>query len=156
MSAAIISVSPAEYFRQRVAKVVKQQQAEIDYEVEFYIVNMMCDFIQPVAANSFDQPLALNLLEAMEATGSDQQAKYKALGDNSVYVAGFFQESLARRCTSVDYHAKMGSVAYHALSSLVCGREKSLYEKLAASVATMIDIMAEVGMAAGMHHSTDI
>ena len=157
MNAAIISVSPAEYFRQRVASVMKQQQAEIDHEVEFYIVNMMCDFIQPQkVASSFDQPLALNLLAAMEATGSEQQLKFKALGDVSVYVAGFFQESLVRRCTSIDYHAKIGAVAYRALAALVCGRERSLYEKVAASVTQMIDIMAEVGAAEGMHHSSDI
>ena len=157
MNAGIISVSPAEYFRQRVASVTEQQQATIDHEVEFYIVNMMCDFIQPhKASSSFDQPLALNLVEALEATGSEQQLKFKALGDISVYVAGFFQESLTRRCTSIDYHIKIGSVAYRMLSSLVGERERQLYEKLGASVATMIDIMAEVGVAEGMHCSMDI
>ena len=148
----ILDETPAEFFHGKVTHAIAKQKARLSRDVEFYLVSLLCDFIQPQKIhadlenlNLLDRPLALLLLEAIEMTGSSQLLKFKVLGDISIYIAGFFQESLNRKVVDVDYHSRIGAVAYRSVASLVGSRERDTYEKLADNVAIIIEVMAEVG-----------
>ena len=52
----------------------------------------------------------------------------KKIGDMSLYISGFFRESLKRRLISLDYYMQMGKNAYENLAGL---RDKDLFEELA-------------------------
>lgn len=58
-----------------------------------------------LTALSSDLPLKLELL--------------KKLGDRSLYLCGFFSDSLQRKLVDVDYYIEMGSTAFDALSKVV-------------------------------------
>lgn len=52
----------------------------------------------------------------------------KKIGDMSLYISGFFRESLKRRVVSLDYYIQMGKNAYE---NLACLRDRDLFEELA-------------------------
>ncbi len=52
----------------------------------------------------------------------------KKIGDMSLYISGFFRESLKRRLVSLDYYIQMGKNAYE---NLACFRDRDLFEELA-------------------------
>jgi len=59
-----------------------------------------------------DAPLALKYKDALEAPPSERRVRLREIGDTSLYVAGFFSESLDRRLVGVDYYRGMGARAY--------------------------------------------
>ena len=61
-----------------------------------------------------DEPLALKLAQALERSGSQQRATLKQVGDLSLFLSGFFADSLQRKLVDVDYYVSIGGYAYHA------------------------------------------
>ena len=60
----------------------------------------------------------------------------KKLGDRSLYISGFFADSLQRKVVDVDYYAEMGGVAYGALAD-------SAVEEVSSSGAVMRSTLPE-------------
>lgn len=58
----------------------------------------------------------------------NKQRQLKKIGDTSLYISGFFRESLRRKMISVDYYIQMGQSAYESLSDL---QDKELFTELA-------------------------
>ena len=58
----------------------------------------------------------MRLAQALESGGMRQRASLKQIGDLSLFISGFFSESLNRKLVDVDYYASIGGCAYHALS----------------------------------------
>lgn len=76
----------------------------------------------PVPATLFDM-----YREALEADGGVAASRFKALGDQALFILGVFPESLKRRGVSAAYYSDMGSGAYSQAASLV-GRGGVLVE----------------------------
>src|SRR5256885_6291135 len=61
--------------------------------------------------------LVVMLSEALEARSEgDRNRGLQRLGDVSLFVAGFFAQSFARKLIDIDYHIAMGGRAYAALA----------------------------------------
>ena len=73
--------------------------------------------------------------EAYEAQPPIRTKLFRRIGDVSLYVGGFFQQSLSRKVVDVDYYIEVGGRAY----GLVAGAEepahRSIYEELALKCA---------------------
>ena len=67
-------------------------------------------------------------------------------GDTSLYVAGFFAESLTRSLVDVDYYVGLGQTAYAQLARSLGGRKSigEVYEELAAKFPQFVDVLAQV------------
>ena len=67
------------------------------------------------------------------------------MGDVSLYLAGYFQESFNRKLVDVDYYIDMGGSAYRqvAIRSGAAILQK-LYCELAERFAVFVDVLAEV------------
>ncbi len=90
-------VNPTEFFREKVNTASDHLQVKLDADIEFYLVNLLCHFIQPERLfnhqdDSFNQPMVMMLQRAYEAESLEQKlAILKQIGDTSLYVAGYFQ-----------------------------------------------------------------
>ncbi len=63
------------------------------------------------------RPLAHMLADALEApSASARQRGLQRLGDVSLFIAGFFARSFARKLIDIDYHIAMGGNAYSSLA----------------------------------------
>jgi hypothetical protein len=90
-----------------------------------------------------DEPLGIKLAEA----GSDPGQRVKTLkevGDTSLYVAGFFAESLGRKLVDVDYYVGLGSSAYHELASRLGGSITDVYRDLAERFPAFVEVLGEI------------
>ena len=99
------------------------------------------------------KPLVQMMSEALEA-GSPQERELglQRLGDVSLFIAGFFAHSFARKLIDVDYHVAMGGCAYGTLANGLCrGRKPVLgrvFAELAAKFLPLVDALGEISDAA--------
>src|SRR6188474_2395605 len=110
--------SAIEYFKQLVDDAIAHQGLAANELTAFYVVHLLASFLQRPAADASDDtaPLAVRLGRALERGGFEQRANLKQIGDQSLFVSGFFSDSLNRKLVDVDYYASIGGHAYHALS----------------------------------------
>ena len=132
------------YFYELISAALFHQNVKAKPETEFYLVNLMNGFI---AADKLRQePLALMVKEALEHPEiSAQRSLLREIGDVSLYVAGFFQDSLARKLVDVDYYIDMGGTAYQQVAVRADETlQRTVYEELAAKFGSFVDVIAEV------------
>jgi hypothetical protein len=92
-----------------------------------------------------DEPLGLRLAQSGEELG--QRVKtLKQVGDQSLYVAGFFAESLNRSLVDVDYYVGIGQNAYAQLARQLGGQKTitEVYAELAEKFPRFVDVLATV------------
>ena len=163
-----LTVKPAEFFREKVSVAANQLNLRIDEHLEFYVVNLLCEFIDPSKLSLeheqlqiLETPLAIFLQKALEAPPERQVKIFKRLADSSLYMAGYFQEYFNRKAVHIDYYISLGSAAYNALARLTAGENRGtkpqhLYEQLAQHFPELVDIVAEVSEIPGQKAPTDI
>jgi hypothetical protein len=107
--------TPIEYFKELVEASMARQHVQAADLTEYYLVNLLCQYVRPNRTDS-GEPLAIRLARALESGGSEQRARLRGVGDFSLFMSGFFSESLAMRSVDVDYYKSMGEYAYGSLS----------------------------------------
>jgi hypothetical protein len=146
----IASPALAEFFREEVSAAREHLGTHLSEMSEFYLVNLLCDFGRP---ENDTQPgreaLVLRLLRALESDPAQQAIELKQLGDVSLYVSGFFWESLDRSLVDIDYYISMGGEAYGRLSGMMEAHPHGqtfadLYDELAKQFAALVDLLNEV------------
>ena len=136
---------PDAYFHELVTEALGHQNVSTQPETEFYLVNLLNKFMKSDRLN-LEEPLALMLKQALEqSVPAMPGTMFQHIGDTSLYIAGFFQDSLNRKLVDVDYYIDMGGAAYRYASSRgVEEFKKLLYGELASRFGTFVDILAEV------------
>jgi len=78
----------------------------------------------------------------------DRVKLLKHLADSSLYIGGFFQESLGRSNVDVDYHVDMGGRAYGQLSGAALRGEhnkwRPVFEELSQKFERLIELLSEM------------
>src|SRR5687767_1552444 len=111
--------TPAEYFKDLVTSSLARQHVQAAEMTEYYLVNLLCRYIRLDSASGVadtGEPLAVRLTRALQSGGSEQRARLRSLGDFSLFMSGFFADSLRRRVVDVDYYVSMGEYAYGSLA----------------------------------------
>lgn len=155
MSDRIVSGKSAqEFFRELVSETLEQRQVRVREETEFYLVNLLSERLRRggspprATADEVDdaEPLAFILKRAMEARREERWRHLKRLGDTSLFVSGFFGDSLARSLVDVDYYIAMGERAYDTLSEEPRGPAGAheLFGELAERFPQFVDLFAEI------------
>ena len=156
-----------EFFKDELHGALEKQQVAVEGQTEHYVVNLLTLFSRSEAL--YDQtpegprlkPLALMLSDALEARSQgDRNRGLQRLGDVSLFIAGFFAQSFARKLVDVDYHIAMGGRAYATLAdTLSRGRSRVLghvFGELAEKFQPMVDALNEVSETAYTHSDKDI
>jgi len=168
-SQALIEVTNLrEFFHDSVQTALHEQHLSIDPHTEHYVVNVLTtfaradDFYEHTPEGRKLRPLAHMLSDALEACGPAQREQMlRRLGDVSLFVAGFFSRSFARRLVDVDYHIAMGGHAYGTLaaSAHVPVKAKALaaiFDELAHKFGRVVDVLNDVAEMAYTHTDKDI
>jgi hypothetical protein len=151
--------SPAEYFRSLVESALDHQQVKAGELTSYYLVNLLCGYIRFGHAGTpplDDEPLALRLGKALESAGEEQRARLRKLGDVSLFVSGFFSDSLRRKVVDVDYYVSMGEYAYASLSRLERDTFATTFGELADRFPSFVDVLSEVSERSGLTSNNDL
>jgi hypothetical protein len=154
-----------EFFHDSMQTALRKQGVAVDEHTEHYVVNVLTMFAR--SEELFEQtcegvrlkPLAHMLAEASEApTAQQRDGALRRLGDVSLFIAGFFAHSFARRLVDIDYHIAMGGRAYGALAENMRGSMRgrafvSVFHELAQKFQRLVDVLNDVADMA--HTPTD-
>jgi hypothetical protein len=149
---ALVMVSAQEYFRDLLGTAIGRQKLAVNEETEFYLVNLLSEFLDVDKLFSVrddgskdQQPLALMLAKALDGPREAQVPALRKLGDVSLYVSGFWSDSLSRSVVDIDYYIRMGGAAYGKVAELTPSRSaRPLYEELSAKFNAFVDVLGEV------------
>jgi hypothetical protein len=147
--------SATEYFKELVEGALTHQGVSAGELTAFYVVQLLAGFLQRPADDS-EQPLALRLAEALESGGMQQRASLKQIGDASLFISGFFSDSLNRKLVDVDYYVHIGGVAYNALSRQERDTFAPVFAELADKFVNFVDVLSEVSERSACSSNADM
>lgn len=111
------------YFREALEVAIRTSKIQMTESAQAYLVHLLNEFSRSeVAFAGTDYGEKFNMAQLLEralgAQDSEAQRIFRHLGDTSLYLLGFFQESTLQRIVSQSYYRDMGSQAYLHASSL--------------------------------------
>jgi hypothetical protein len=120
-----LCLSPEGFFEEQVREGLSQRKIKTYPVVEDYLVKLLHHYLD--TRNLFEpeynesgerqpQTLAELYLMAQNAEPIVRLEMLRKLGDRSLYISGFFGDSLSRKIVDVDYYAQMGGAAYASLA----------------------------------------
>ena len=136
--------SPVEYFKELVDGALAHQGLVANELTSYYVVQLLAGFLQQRGGDAHDEPLGVQLARALDSGGLEQRASLKQIGDESLFVSGFFSDSLKRKLVDVDYYASIGGVAYQALSRYETDAFSPVFAELAQKFIPFVDVLSEV------------
>jgi hypothetical protein len=157
-----------EFFRDAFHSASENQHLDINEQAEAYVVNLLTMFsraealYEQTAEGLRIRPLAHMLAEAVDApTPGARNRSLQRLGDVSLFIAGFFARSFARKLVDIDYHIAMGGNAYSSLADTMqrssSGRTVAMiYAELAQKFQRLVDALNEVSEMSYQHSDADI
>ena len=137
-----LAASVDEYFHEVVTDALQAVDLDASEPAGWYLVGLLGEF---TTARLTDEPLGIKLAKAAESPGQRVRT-LKEVGDTSLYVAGFFAESLTHSLIDVDYYVGLGQSAYTQLARSL-GSKKSIgevYQELAAKFPRFVDALVAV------------
>lgn len=145
-----------DYFRESMDAAIERQGVEVDPHASHYVVNLLTlfarseDFYEDHGDAYGLRPLALMMAEAVDAGTVEQRAfALQRIGDVSLFISGFFADSLSHKLVDLDYYICMGGNAYGSLSDEIRGTTRGrvladVYQELARKFQVVVDILNDV------------
>jgi hypothetical protein len=101
------------FFQDEVERAFRDEGLSPGVRVEHYVVQLLSGYaVQQIEST----PLALRMLAAAGAPQRERRRHLRRIGDTSLYVSGFWSDSLEGRVVDVDYYIEMGGSAYGELA----------------------------------------
>jgi len=101
------------FFHDEVDRAFRDQGLSPGTLVEHYVVQLLAAY---AAQGIEDGPLALKLAAAVDAAPRERRRSLREIGDTSLYLSGFWADSLADKLVDVDYYIQLGGSAYGELA----------------------------------------
>lgn len=150
-----LAASVDEFFHEVVTDALTAVDVSASEPASWYLVGLLGDFTR---TRPTDEPLGLKLAQASSEPG-ERVRTLKQVGDTSLYVAGYFAESLTRSLVDVEYYVGLGQTAYAQLASRLGGSITDVYAELAEGFPKFVDVLGEVRKRitlAELNNTTDI
>ena len=158
MSEVVRRESAVEYFKELVDAAILHQRLSATESASFYVVQLLAGFLRrPVEnADGSDSPLAIRLAQVLESGGVRQRNALREIGDVSLFVSGFFADSLNRKTVDVDYYVNIGGYAYNVLSRVESDTFSPLFAELADKFIGFVDVLSEVSERSACASNADL
>ena len=145
-----LAASVDEFFHEVVTEALTAVDLDASEPTGWYLVGLLGDFTR---TRPTDEPLCLKLAETQTDPG-ERVRTLKQVGDTSLYVAGYFAESLTRKLVDVDYYVGIGASAYSQLARHLGGSLTEVYEELARNFPAFVDVLAMVRKKIALNEAT--
>jgi hypothetical protein len=148
--------SATEYFKALVDRAMAHQGVVAGELTSYYVVRLLEGFLERRVEGHEEEPLALQLIRALESGGAQQREHLRQVGDLSLFVSGFFSDSLQRKLVDVDYYVNIGGVAYRALSQYEGDTLSPVFAELARNFVIFVDVLSEVSERSACTSNSDL
>jgi hypothetical protein len=122
---------------------IASQKLQADELTVFYIVQLLAGRLE--RSQDPDEALAIRYRRALNYGGMDRRKNLRRVGDESLFVSGFFSDSLKRRLVDLDYYVSIGSSAYETLCR--CETRDTfapVFFELADKFVGFVDVLSEI------------
>jgi hypothetical protein len=138
-----------EFFCEIVSNAVAEQGYDATFESRAYVTALLADYATPHGAREFlRQPMGTSLLLAMQSHSADRFNRLRAVGDEALFVSGFFADHLSQRGLELSYASDLGSVAYDAAGQLLrrihTGKAPDVFSELASKFGMFVELLQVV------------
>ena len=151
--------SPVEFFKEQVEAACDRQHLHPQPLTSYYVVTLLTEFMHlgkpGASAVGSTEPLAVTLLRAINSGGNSQRLGLKQVGDASLFISGFFSDSLRRSVVDVDYYVSLGGYAYR---SLVSSDDTlgPIFEELSDKFIAFVDVLSDVSARTSLTNDGDL
>lgn len=120
-----VFITPQEHFSEVVSEACVERQVKVHPQAQAYLVQILNHYMisknlhQPIQEDSLEKPpstFAEMYLTAMNAESPKNKELMRTVADRSLYLTGFFSESLQKKIVDFEYYTDIGSAAYYNLS----------------------------------------
>ncbi|MPY87870.1 MAG: hypothetical protein GEU99_08115 [Luteitalea sp.] len=151
-----------EYFKEMVEGALARQRVEPTQSTSptaFYVVRLLTVFARADVSTQAcwnPEPFAVRLGRALETAGRDQRAQLREIGDSSLFLVGFFGDSLHRKIVEPEYYMSLGEYAYGSLSQCEADILAPVFAELAQRFLTYVDVLHEVSQRTALSSDSDL
>ena len=149
------NASATEYFKELVESGMSHQGLAAREMTSFYFVRLLAGFVHLDPADADDEALGIRLARALQAGGAMQRDGLRRVGDLSLFISGFFSDSLTRSLVDVDYYIALGERAYGSLAR-TDDAFSDVFDELAEKFAGFVDILGEVSERTALTSNSDL
>jgi hypothetical protein len=126
----------------------------------WYLVNLLAGFVslapEPARESPVDQALGVRFMRAIEADLARQRTEFREIGDQALFVSGFFADNLGARAIDIDYYVSLGAWSYTWLSHHESAWVSPVYAELAERFAAFVDVLSEVSERSALASNADL
>lgn len=165
-TSSLFLVSSKDYFAEVVQSGLEKRNLRVYPAVQNYLVGLLEHYLD--ARNLFQEnitesgqkkpdTLAEMLLVAVNSEPREKTELLKKLGDRSLYISGFFGDSLKRKIVDVDYYAEMGGTAYAALADCVTeDTTAQVYRTFSRQFIDFVDVLTYISELSSIKTDQDL
>lgn len=153
------SESPVEYFKEQVEGAMQRHRLTTSEWTAYYVVNLLSGFVsieRQASDGGADEPLGVRLARAMQLQGAARREELRRVGDSSLFVAGFFGDSLNRRLVDIDYYISLGEHAFGRLSQYDADAFADVYAEIAEKFVPLVDVLTDISERAALTSNKDV
>lgn len=122
-----------------------------------YLVELLESFMFSGKVFEKGETLAELYLRAMSAPGPQRLQMLKKLGDGSLYISGFFGDSLTNKMVDIDYYVDMGGTAYGTLAvASGDGDLAVVYDEYARNFGAFVDVLTFISQESLIQSNGDL
>lgn len=165
LATTLVVESPREFFVDQVEQALERLKFQPHPLSRHYLVELLQHYM--FASNLFPiedetgrlrrDTLAEMYLKALNSPGTVRIDLLKKLGDSSLYISGFFGDSLSRKIVDIDYYVDMGGVAYNALSTQSPDEQwAQVYAEFSRDFAAFVDVLTCISQESRIQSNHDI
>jgi hypothetical protein len=152
--------TPVEFFKERLEAACERQRLRPQPLTSYYVVSLLSEFIHLGTASAGDtvrsgEPLGVKLLRALDSAGSTQRLGLRQVGDASLFISGFFSDSLRHCLVDVDYYVSLGGYAYRSLGTSD-DTLSPIFAELSDKFVAFVDVLSEVSARTQMTNDGDV
>jgi hypothetical protein len=150
--------SPLEYFKEQVEGAMERQRLKTSEWTSYYVVKLLAGFVPADRGEAAleGEPLGVRLVRALQADGAAQREALRAVGDASLFLAGFFSDSLNRRLVDSDYYIALGANAYGRLAGHDRDAFADVFGEIADKFVPLVDVLAEISDRASLGSNREL
>ena len=155
---------PEAFFSELLENAVKNQNLNISDSAKVYLIDLLSrnathnELVGPNDKHPYaDKPISIVFQQSLAEPITQRREMLKYVGDYSLYIGGYFNESLNRKIIDVGYYTAIGGQAFGNLSRIAVSSEfSSLYNEIFVKFASLMDIFIEVSFDTFMTRATDL
>jgi hypothetical protein len=147
--------SPVEYFKELVEAAITHQGLTAGEMTSFYVVKLLAGYVHLAPSVADEEALGVRFARALQSAGPQQRDGLRRVGDLSLFISGYFSDSLNRSLVDIDYYIALGERAYASLAR-TDDTFSDVFDELAEKFSGFVDVLGEVSERSALTSNSDL